>query len=154
MHLLKNIDYYDCFENRTSASPTPLLKETVYKFFTSWPKWMITLFIIRNILVLPFGLKGGRGKEIFSAPKLVFQWKENGKVGFFDLVSVTENEATLLIRDKHLDAGLIFTRIITNETTIIEAKTIVQYNNDLGKLYFFFIKPFHKLIMKSMLKQL
>ena len=31
--------------------------------------------------------------------------------------------------------------------------TVVKFNNRLGRLYFFFIRPFHKVIIRSMLKR-
>lgn len=31
--------------------------------------------------------------------------------------------------------------------------TVVKFNNRLGWLYFFFIRPFHKVIIRSMLKR-
>jgi hypothetical protein len=34
------------------------------------------------------------------------------------------------------------------------SSTIVHYNNLLGRVYFFFVKPFHKLIIHAMLKMI
>ena len=37
---------------------------------------------------------------------------------------------------------------------LIDITTVVQYHNALGKAYFFFIKPFHKMIVPRVAKEL
>ena len=39
------------------------------------------------------------------------------------------------------------------EQKIISAITLVNFNNKLGRIYFFVIKPFHGAIVKNMLKR-
>lgn len=148
IYSVENPDYSDCFEGKIYKNPPPSLPEIVYRFFTIWPKWVKVLFVIRNMLVLPFGLKGGKGKELLVMPKPVFIWQENGKVAFFNIIYLTENEVILAINDKHLDARFIIKRISTSESTIVSAKTEVFYHNAFGWCYFQLIKPFHKLIIK------
>jgi hypothetical protein len=56
------------------------------------------------------------------------------------------------IFDSHLDAwiSILITRIDKNCT--IYLSTAVKFYNFIGRAYFFIIKPFHKLIIKSKLK--
>ena len=37
---------------------------------------------------------------------------------------------------------------------LIDITTVVQYHNALGKAYFFFIKPFHRMIVPRVAKEL
>lgn len=148
-----NPDYFDCFEAGMYQLPPPSLADIVYHFFTVWPKWVKVLFIIRNLVVLPFGLKGGKGKELLTMPKPEFIWQKNGRVAFFHIVYLTENEVVLEANDKHLDARFIIKRINTRESTVVSAKTEVYYHNTFGWCYFQLIKPFHKFIVKVQINQ-
>jgi hypothetical protein len=99
------------------------------------PKWANMLMKIRHHIVRPFGLK--TGKEI------------DAKI--FPVIYQTEDEIVMGIDDKHLNFRVSI--LIDKTKTYIYTTTIVQYNNTLGKVYFFFIKPFHKLIVGSAMRK-
>ncbi len=152
MELLKTIDYTDCFEGKVNVSPAPDLKEIVYQFMSNWPAWAKALFVIRNMMVWPFGLIEN-GENIFTMPEPDIKWTPDGHVGFFSIAELSENELVLYASAKHLDACLIFTRDITGSTTKIAVKTDVLYNNTMGWWYFNLIKPFHVLIVITQIKR-
>ena len=54
------------------------------------------------------------------------------------------------MKDKHLDA-YISVRIDGSKSVYVN--TLVKYNNRLGKVYFFVIRPFHGLVIRSSLKR-
>ena len=67
------------------------------------------------------------------------------------IIEDTENEAIMRKDDKHL---LFYVSIAKIGNDLIDITTVVQYHNALGKAYFFFIKPFHKMIVPRVAKEL
>lgn len=59
------------------------------------------------------------------------------KVGFFTIYYIDEHEI-----------------IAGEKDTDLTVTTLVQYNNFFGKVYMTFVKPFHKMVVKNMLKNL
>ena len=56
----------------------------------------------------------------------------------------------ILVKPLGLETG----KVLKTEDCIIDITTVVQYHNALGKAYFFFIKPFHKMIVPRVAKEL
>jgi len=83
--------------------------------------------------VKPFGIEGG---DILTSEDYI--------------IEDTENEAIMRKDDKHL---LFYVSIAKIGNNLIDVTTVVQYHNALGKVYFFFIKPFHKMIVPRVVKE-
>ncbi len=97
------------------------------------PAWATALFKLRNATVGVFGLRADSSKPVFP------------------LISQTETEVVSGLSDKHLDFRA---SILKNpEAGTISVTTVVHFNNVWGRVYFFPVKPFHKMIMKAMLKK-
>jgi hypothetical protein len=152
MEILKTIDYTDCFEGQVNISPPPTMRKVVYLFLSDWPGWVKALFVMRNLLVWPFGLLE-KGESIFNTPKPDIKWTPDGHVGFFNIAKLTEDELVLYARAKHLDACLIFSKESNGDITKVAVKTDVSYNNTLGWWYFNIIKPFHVFIIITQIKR-
>jgi hypothetical protein len=123
-------------------------------FFISLPKWVIVLLKIRNILVKPFGLNTDGPTEIKSiASDKKYEIGENAV--FFKIIKRNENELVMSEKDKHLNFRTSVLKLDQSDSTKkLYSITIVKYNNTFGKVYFFFVKPFHKLIIRTLLKNL
>ena len=79
-------------------------------------------------------------------------FKEGEYVGFFKIYKILENEVILGADDNHLN----FRVSIYNSRELqfnIKVTTLVQYHNLKGKAYMFFIKPFHRIVLKSLINQ-
>lgn len=123
-------------------------------FLKPGPKWVDWLLALRNRIVSVFGLKTPSNRGDVNAPdKLEF---ELGKqAGLFRVFNVTENEIVLGEDDKHLKfrVSLFLGGSKSNQQQrVITVTTAVVFNNWFGRLYFFPVKPFHKLIVRSGLK--
>ena len=69
----------------------------------------------------------------------------------FKVIDRNENEIVMGEEHKHLDfRTMIFVERYEGETIIYSA-TAVKYNKPIGKVYFFFVKPFHRLMIKVIL---
>jgi hypothetical protein len=124
-------------------------------FFSSSPKWVDKLFQLRNKLAGLFGLKTS-GKFADRKSQLDhFKCEPGERLGLFQVFHKTENEVVIGENDKHLDFKVSL--LLSWEGSCLCDKTLtistaVTYHNAFGRLYFFFVKPFHKLIVPVMLK--
>jgi len=127
-------DYTDTYSVDVRV-PQPISAEELSKTFFSAPEWIVMLMKFRNAIMRPFGLKGERNLS--------------------DLVSIeSENTAQISKTDKHLDLIITLTTAVTgNEKQRISVCTTVRFNNRMGKIYFVFIKPFHKIICKTLIQR-
>lgn len=148
--LLKNLphDYLDSYS--AILSTTDLTIEQVGKsFFTSDPEWVGWLFALRNSVVSLLGLKtSGAGEQ--DALLQGFKCEVGERVGLFKVFAKNENEIILGEDDKHLDFRVSL--FLDKQNQILIVSTVVKIHNWLGRLYFLPVKPFHKLIVPTMVK--
>jgi len=142
-------DYTDSYSGSLKDIKTITPETLGQAFFSSSPKWVGSLFQLRNKIVSLFGLKtGGSVQEIDHN-----SFDIGNHIGLFKVIDKNNNELVLGEDDKHLDfrVSLLLDSKTQNKKLIIT--TTVAFNNWFGKLYFFPVKPFHKFIVKSMLKK-
>ena len=129
-----HVDYLDIYEIEKKTDKSA---EEVSKEIMRLPNWANFLFKLRNVLVRAFGLKVDKQDE--------------GEETFFTLIKKNDNEIIMGEDDKHLNFRVSI--IIDKSRNTISLITLVHFNNLWGKVYFFLVKPFHRLIIKSLLKK-
>ena len=139
------IDYADCFIGEIKTNEDLQLLTIARHILNFNPGWMVWLMNLRNWLVRPFGLWTSNGIQ----PVLAI--KKGKKAGFFYVLDITDEEILLYANNKHLSACLSIMLIRDTRKYDVAASTTVCYHNFLGRFYFFFIKPFHVIITKSMI---
>lgn len=125
----------------------------IFKLINSIPKWFELLLYLRNVVVSMFGLKTGKIlNSHYNQEKLNF--KQDQYFGDFYIILKEINYLVVELKDKHLDFRFAF--FVRKETGItkVSLRTIVKLNNIFGKMYFFLITPFHRLIVPNILKRL
>ena len=125
----------------------------IVKLIKSTPKWLKFLLNLRNEIASIFGLKTGKIKNVYeNLGKLNFQ--QDQSIGDFFIILKGKNHFIAELKDKHLDFR--FSILIRQEDGItkVSLTTIVKINNIFGKVYFFLITPFHRLIIPKILKRL
>ncbi len=108
------------------------------------PKWVGDLMKLRNLIVTPFGLKTDHGN---------FE-PQTKTIGMFPILKNTNSQIVLGLDDLHLDFRIVVDVEQIENGTRIYTTTYVQTHNLLGKTYLFTIKPFHKLIVATSLRNL
>jgi len=147
-------NYIDSYEGIIKDENNTICVVDVAKVFIKpGPKWIDYLLILRNKIVSLFGLKNeiGDTKHLDS-----FKFEPGEQAGLFRVFTRTNNEIILGEDDKHLNfrVSLFLEEPGNNKSNkIVTVSTIVIYNNWFGRLYYFLIKPFHKLIVTHMLKK-
>lgn len=144
-------DYDDCFEISFIARKDVNCSDVVYHSFGSFSKgWIDYLVRLRNFLVKPFDIKTSEEEKVnFDFNKPI---EKGERVDFFEVANTSENEVLLYGEDMHLEAYLAISIEKHKKLTTIRFATTVNLRNTFGKVYLFVIKPFYKLIVKSMLK--
>jgi uncharacterized protein DUF2867 len=119
-------DFIDCYACKSS-----LTARQAGEVLVRFPKWFYPLFLLRQLLVAPFGLKGPD--------------KSGRRLGMFPVETKTPNEIILGFDDTHLN----FRISVLSDGTRVFATTWVKFNSRFGRFYLWLIKPFHVLIMKD-----
>ena len=114
------------------------------------PKWADFLMTIRNTIVRLVGLKaGGYKKDTYISDF----YPIGSRAVYFTVIDRNDNEILMAENDKHLNFRVSVMINRQSDNVTIHLTTIVKYNNFLGWLYFLPVKPFHRLIIKSLLKK-
>jgi Protein of unknown function (DUF2867) len=108
------------------------------------PRWARALLVLRNILVAPFGLKRSGARE--PAP--------GGMIGIFPVVSETPERVVAGFNDRHLDFRVVVDVASAGVRQTVTATTLVLTHNWLGRTYLAIILPFHRLILRAMMRQI
>lgn len=106
------------------------------EFFSTPPTWASTLLNIRNAIM---------GRLGYKAPKI--------RKGF-PVLRESETEVISGLDDSHLNFRALMKIEPEADGSRITLTTAVATHNALGRTYLAIITPFHKLIVRSMVKQM
>jgi Protein of unknown function (DUF2867) len=107
------------------------------------PRWAEALLTLRNILVTPLGLKTSGASR--TMPREM--------IGIFPIVSETPGQLVAGFNDSHLDFRFVVDVATSGDRQQVTATTLVLTHNLLGRTYLALILPFHRLIVRAMLRQ-
>ena len=96
---------------------------------------------MRNILVAPFGLKTSGAT---AAPR--------DMIGIFPVISQTPDRLVAGFNDSHLDFRVVVDVAAQGAGQHVTATTLVKTHNWLGRTYLAIILPFHRLVVRTMLR--
>jgi Protein of unknown function (DUF2867) len=106
-------------------------------------RWIDALIALRNLLVAPFGLKSS---GVADKGRL-------GMIGLFPVISETPERLVAGFDDSHLDFRVVIDVAAAGRGQHVTATTLVRTHNWLGRTYLAVIKPFHRLVVKTLLRQ-
>lgn len=118
-------------------------RDAAERMFSRSPWWVDALMRLRDAMVAPFGLKTASAAG----------QSDVDKVGFFPVLSETPERLVAGFNDHHLDFRVVIDVETAGSGQTVTATTIVLMHNRLGRIYLTAIKPFHQLVVRSMLKQ-
>ena len=111
-------NYKDCFRDKIYRKPYMSVNELFNLMFSQYPKWIMRMYYIRNLIVKPFGVKINK-----SFANMV--------------IEQNENEIIIGAKDKHLTFHVsLFCSDVKDKTQEVSITTIVKYENILGRIYF------------------
>jgi Protein of unknown function (DUF2867) len=101
------------------------------------------LLSLRNMIVAPFGLKtSGEGDRT-----------SKGMIGIFPIVSETPERLVAGFNDSHLDFRVVVDVAQSPGERKVIATTLVKTHNLPGRIYLATILPFHRLVVRDMLRR-
>lgn len=140
--LLAGAQFVDAFriavEGRTLDA-----RDAAQRMMGRAPRWIEMLLSLRNALVAPFGLKTSGAGEPAAG----------GVIGIFPVLSETPDRLIAGFDDHHLDFRVVVDVVAAGEAQQVTATTLVRTHNLLGRTYLAIILPFHRLIVRTMLRQ-
>ena len=111
--------------------------------FARAPRWIEALLSLRNLIVAPLGLKtSGDGEP-----------STGGIIGLFPVLSETPERLVAGFNDSHLDFRVVVDVASAGSGQQVTTTTLVLTHNWLGRSYLTAILPFHRLVARSLLRQ-
>jgi hypothetical protein len=107
------------------------------------PRWIDAMVTLRNILVAPFGLNTSGASA--TMPR--------DMIGIFPVISQTPDRLVAGFNDSHLDFRVVVDVATRGTGQQVIATTLVKTHNRLGRTYLAIILPFHRLVVRTMLRQ-
>jgi hypothetical protein len=113
------------------------------RMFSRNPRWVEALLDLRNMIAAPLGLKtSGKGEP-----------NTGGMIGIFPVLNEAPERLVAGFDDHHLDFRVVVDVAPANGGRDVTATTLVLTHNRLGRAYLTAIMPFHRLIVKTLLRQ-
>ena len=125
----------------------------IVKLIKSIPKWFKFLLNLRNVIARIFGLKTGGIENVYEYLEYL-NFKQDQSIGEIFIILKEKNHLIAELKDKHLDFRFSVLIRLEDGITKVSLSTIVKFKNIFGKVYFFLITPFHRLIIPNILKRL
>jgi hypothetical protein len=114
------------------------------KMLARGPRWVDALVTLRNLIVSPFGLKTSAPNETGTADI----------IRLFPVLSQTPERLVAGFDDKHLDFRVVVDVATAGDIRNVTATTLVLTHNLFGRTYLTVIMPFHRLVVRAMLRKL
>jgi Protein of unknown function (DUF2867) len=132
-------DAYSAPVRHTQASVVDIFAA----IFAHHPMWMKSILIVRNRLASLCGLDAPTAAEILHQ-QFKSSYAVGDKIGVWPIYALTKTELVAGRDNKHLDFRLSVLKVTEGDTTNLVVSTICIVHNLFGKIYLFFIVPFHK----------
>jgi hypothetical protein len=140
--LLAGAQFADAY--RVTVEDTGLdARRAAEKLFARGPRWLEALFVLRPIIVAPFGLK----------PSGVGEPSVGGIIGIFPVLRESPEQMVLGFDDHHLDFRIVVDVAPAGRGRQVTTTTLVKTHNALGRTYLAAILPFHRVIARVMLRR-
>jgi hypothetical protein len=140
--LLAGAQFIDAY--RVTIRGTALdARHAAGKMLEQQPRWIRALMALRDLFVRPFGLKTAETARRGAADR----------IGIFPVLSETPQRIVAGLNDRHLDFRVVVEVAGSGAGRSVTATTVVLTHNGLGRVYLAIILPFHRMIVRSMLRQ-
>ena len=147
--LIKNATFHDSWRAPLSR-PERGIVDIFFALFGHTPLWMKLLLIVRNAAARLAGLEAPTVAEIMK-PKVRETYSVGEKIGPWPIFFCGNNEIVAGRDNKHLDFRVSVLKTGDGEERSVVISTICTVHNLSGKIYLFFIAPFHRNGVRSLM---
>lgn len=145
------INYADAYRAKLPENRPHDLTSLLNSFAGAPPPWLGRLMQIRNLFSRLLGLEP-KARRLRSSQGLSLE--PGARLGLFKIFQKTTNEILMGEDDTHLNYRVSILLQPEQAACWATISTIVHYNNWRGRLYFIPVRPFHRLIVTTMLKNM
>jgi hypothetical protein len=114
-----------------------------HAIFGHHPAWLKVLLIVRHRIASLCGLDVPSASEVIEF-EIKDRYAVGDKIGVWPIFWLSDTELVAGRDNKHLDFRLSVLKITDGETASVVVSTLCTVHNTFGRLYLFFIVPFHK----------
>lgn len=149
LDLIRSAYFHDSYR-------VPLLRpglsivDVFFALFGHTPRWMKALLITRNAVARWCGLEAPTAAEILK-PAMRASYSVGDKIGPWPIFFINDNEIVAGRNNKHLDFRVSVLRLTDGDAESVVVSTVCSVHNLAGKIYLFFIVPFHRTGVQSLL---
>ena len=118
--------------------------------FAHHPLWMKLLLIVRNKVASLVGLDAPNASEVLHV-KIRDRYVVGEKIGVWPIFWLSEDEIVVGRDNKHLDFRLSVLKVFDDAEASVIVSTVCTVHNLSGKLYLFFVVPFHRLGVRRLM---
>src|SRR5882724_8621883 len=147
--LIRSAYFHDSY-SVPLARPGLSIVDIFFALFGHTPFWMKALLIARNAIARRFGLEAPIAAEILH-PTMRSTYSIGDKIGPWPIYFIGEDEIVAGRNNKHLDFRLSVLRVTDGAAESVVVSTICSVHNLSGKIYLFFIVPFHRTGVKALM---
>jgi Protein of unknown function (DUF2867) len=140
--VIEHAYFRDAYQARLSRTELGIV-DIFFGIFAHHPPWMKLLLIVRNKLASLAGLEAPTASEILQV-ETKNRYVVGEKIGVWPIFSLSENEVVAGRNNKHMDFRLSVLKVADGDRTSVVVSTICTVHNLAGKLYLFFVVPFHR----------
>ena len=117
--------------------------EIFFGVFGHTPLWAKLLLVARNAVAKLAGLEVATVAEIMNVD-IKSTYNVGDKICPWPIFSISEDEIVAGRNNKHLDFRLSVLKEATGGAASVVVSTVCSVHNLFGKVYLFFIVPFHR----------
>ena len=125
------------------AQPNASVVDIFFGVFGHNPIWMKRVLIARNRIALLCGLDAPAAAAIMN-PEVKSSYRVGDTIGPWPIFALTQTELIAGRDNGHLDFRLSVLKEIIDGVPNVVISTICTVHNRYGKVYLFFIVPFHR----------
>jgi len=121
-----------------------------FGIFAHHPWWMKLLLIVRNKLASLAGLDAPTASE-FLHVEVKDHYVVGEKICFWPIFWLSEDEIIAGRNNKHMDFRLSVLKVRDGDRTSVVVSTVCTIHNLSGRLYLFFVVPFHRFGVRKLI---
>lgn len=147
--LIGNAHFHDSYRAPLARLELGIV-DIFFALFGHTPLWMKLLLIVRNAAARLAGLEAPTVAEIMR-PKVRESYSVGDKIRPWPIFFIGDNEIVAGRDNRHMDFRLSVLKATDGDAMSVVVSTICTVHNAFGKIYLFFIIPFHRHGVRSLM---
>jgi hypothetical protein len=147
--LIANAYFHDSYRVALARADLGIV-DIFFALFGHTPLWMKLMLIVRNAAARLVGLEAPTVDEIMT-PRVRETYRVGEKIGPWPIFFIGDDEIVAGRNNRHLDFRLSVLKAMDGDAASVVVSTICTVHNFFGKIYLFFIIPFHRKGVRSLM---